>query len=145
MMTRRWLIGVCLIIAGALFACAERCDAQDKPADAPKKDEVSEEHRCEKCKSFAPLVHAFGLRFRAAQNAEEQREALATIRIDPTADPESDEAFVYSYGVETLQKDTATDTYTVRLTFHCRCSPCRVIPMTLIIKGSENYYRLFLE
>ena len=144
MMNLRWIAGVCMMMAGGIFSC-DGCDVQYKPATASGSDEVREVYRCETCKSFAPLVRAFELRFSAAQNAEEQREALAMIRIDPTASPESDEAFVYSYGVETLQKDTATDTFTVRLTFRCRCSPSTVIPMTLVIKGSENYYRLFLE
>ena len=106
-------------------------------------DEVREEYRCETCKSFAPLVRAFELRFLAAKNAEEQREALNLIRFDPQVDPDAEDAFVYSYGVETLQKDTGT--YTVRLTFRCRCSSSKVVPMTLVIKGADNYYRLFLE
>lgn len=106
-------------------------------------DEVREEYRCETCKSFAPLVRAFELRFLAAKNAEEQRKALNLIRFNPQVDPDAEDAFVYSYGVETLQKDT--DTYTVRLTFRCRCSSSKVIPMTLVIKGADNYYRLFLE
>lgn len=144
MMNLRCIAGVCLMMVGGIFS-SDGCDGQHKPADAPRRDGVREEYRCETCKSFAPLVRAFELRFSAAQNAKEQREALVMIRMDPTASPESEDAFVYSYGVETLQKDTATDTFTVRLTFRCRCSPCRAIPMTLVIKGSDNYYRLFLE
>ena len=144
MMNLRCIAGVGLMMVGGIFSSGG-CDVPYRPAIASGRDGVREEYRCETCKSFAPLVRAFELRFSAAQNAEEQREALAMIRMDPTASLESDEAFVYSYGVETLQKDTATDTYTVRLTFRCRCSPSTVIPMTLVIKGSENYYRLFLE
>lgn len=108
-------------------------------------DEVREEYRCETCKSFAPLVRAFELRFLAAKNEQEQGEALNLIRFNPQAAPGSEAAYVYSYGVETLQKDTKTDTYTVRLTFRCRCASSKVVPMTLVIKGADNYYRLFLE
>ena len=108
-------------------------------------DEVREEYRCETCKSFAPLVRAFELRFLAAKNAEEQGEALNLIRFNPQAAPASEDAFVYSYGVETLQKDTKTGTYTVRLTFHCRCSSPKIVPMTLVIKCADNYYCLFFE
>ena len=108
-------------------------------------DEVREEYRCETCKSFAPLVRAFELRFLAAKNAEEQREALNLIRFNPQEAPDFEDASVSSYGVETLQKDTKTDTYTVRLTFHCRCSSPKVVPMTLVIKCADNYYCLFFE